>query len=125
MFDPEIRDYILYFFLQDLRQLYFNSGKTYGTPLGIICQRIRAVLKNRGWTDELLNRFRVDESMMQSIAKELLEEQYIYLFVKEKKKGTIFKKTVKTTYYQIVQKGLDYIKGKHAPASPLRNIGNK
>lgn len=123
-FDPEFRDYILYYFLQELRQLYFDEGDSYGLTIDTIEKNIKNVLRNRGWTDTTFEQYEIKEAMLNSIASELQQEEYITDFELKKKKGLLFKKVKMVTYYQITQKGIHYIRDRQPPGNPLKNIIN-
>ena len=123
VFDSEVRNYVLYFFLQDLRQTYYHQGANYGNTLEYISKRIRAILQNRGWTKELLNKFRVNEDMINSVSQELHKEGFIKHFINTNTESSFFKKTTtKITYYRITPEGLKYIKQVRIPQNPIHNM---
>lgn len=123
MFDPDIRTYITYFFLQALRQIYYNHGSTFGHQLDPINQNIRKVLQNRGWTKDQFDKYEINVKMLQSISKELEEEELIEYFIKAEKKGFLGGKQ-KKYFYKITIKGLNYIKQLPPPQDPLSKILN-
>ncbi len=120
--DPEVREYVMYFFLQDLRQVHSYSKGRSGSSLNLICNRIRIRLKKRNWTEDLLNKFCVDRNMMYSIANELHLENKISFFTKTKRSGFLGLNKTQTNYFQITTSGLNYIKNNNIPPKPLPNV---
>ena len=103
-------------------QFILPLTKGYGHELSTVFDRVKFVLKNREWTVELLTKHQVNLKMMESISKELLDEQDISFFIQTEKVGIFKNKEKKRTYFRITEKGLNIIKNAKPPQNPLLNI---
>lgn len=122
MFDPIVRDFISYYFLQHLRQNYYHNGYKSGCTTKTISYHVRKLLTSTDWTEDQLNKYSVDQNMMLSIAMELENEGLIEYFVETKKEGCLgFKKSF-IEKYRILESGMNYIKKAHPPNDPISNL---